>query len=318
MPKLFSNQNKKFLLQIDKPEIELNKFICDNWNSLFPKLTFIASEYPLKGNVRTIGTNGRIDIFAYNPEYKRFVVFELKKEFDKNITDQASDYKDFIQEYFSDVYLQTTQKYNISLPKYLEINQNQVEIILIAKKFSLTQIERVKKLKENFITLIKYFWFEDNLIFIDYINNDPDDIKIEAVNTKKIKQIGSLIQQDPDLYEIDRYFNLKPKAKEAFTFFYNFLKNKSEVTIEPQQSKMKIIFNKHTFSAIGYGGKTGRKMILQINTNIDVTSLKEIETEDRIRPEQKKKGSLGSERYEIFIKDIKEMEIFTKFLNDKL
>ena len=138
------------------------------------------------------------------------------------------------------------------------------------------------------------------------------------MNTKKIKQIGSLIQQDPDLYEIDRYFNLKSKAKEAFTFFYNFLKNKSDVTIEPQQSKMKIIFNNHTFSAIGYGAKVGRRMILQINTNIDVTSLKDIETEDRIRPGQKKKGSLGNERYEIYIKNIKEMEILTEFLNERL
>lgn len=29
MPKLFSSQSKKFLIQIDKPEKELNKFICD-------------------------------------------------------------------------------------------------------------------------------------------------------------------------------------------------------------------------------------------------------------------------------------------------
>jgi hypothetical protein len=54
MPKLFSNINKKFLVQIDKPERELNKFICENWNNLFPKLIFIASEFPLKGSVRSL------------------------------------------------------------------------------------------------------------------------------------------------------------------------------------------------------------------------------------------------------------------------
>jgi len=290
MPKLFSNQNKKFLKQIDKPEIELNKFICENWISLFPKLVFIASEYNLKGSVRTIGTNGRIDILAYNPEFKRFVVFELKKEFDKNITDQASDYRDFIQDNFSEVYLHTTQKYDISLPKYLEINQNQIEIILIAKKFSLTQIERVKKLKENFITLIKYFWFEDNLIFIDYINNDPDDEKIEAVNTKKIKQIGSLIQQDPDLYEIDRFFNLKNESKEVYLVFYNWLKTLGEVKISPTQSYLRTEFNKQTFSANGYAGKVASKQILQINTNIDLTKTQNLLVEDRIREGQKRKG----------------------------
>lgn len=318
MPKLFSNHNKKFLQQIDKPESVLNKFIVENWKSLFPKLTFIASEFPLKGHVRSIGTNGRIDILGYNPESKKFVIFELKKDFDKNITDQVADYRDYIQDNFSDIYLHSTQKYDILLPKFLEINSNYVEIILIAKKFSITQIERVKKSKENVITLIKYFWFEDDLIFIDYINNDPDEEKIEALNTKKIKQIGLIAQQDPDIYEIDRYFNLKIEAKEAFTFFYNFLKTKTEVVLEPQQSKMKVICKTQKFSAIGYGAKTGRKMILQINTNIDVTTIKNVEVEDRVRPNQKKKGSLGSERYEIFIKSLEEIKILTDFLEDKL
>jgi hypothetical protein len=45
--------------------------------------------------------------------------------------------------------LHSTQKYEIALPKFTEINQDKVEIILIAKKFSLTQIDRVKKIKET-------------------------------------------------------------------------------------------------------------------------------------------------------------------------
>lgn len=251
MPKLFSNNSKKFLSQIDKPERELNKFICENWKSLFPSLSFITSEFPLKGNVRSLGNNGRIDILAYNPETKKFVIFELKKDYDKNITDQAADYRDYVQDNFSDVYLYSTQKYEVELPKFTQINHNNVEIILIAKKFSLTQIERVKKLKENTITLIKYFWFEDNLIFIDYLNNDPDEIKIESVNTKKVQQIGAIANQDPDIYEIDRYFNLKQDAKELFTYFYNFLKAKAEIILEPQQVIMKVRFKGNTFSAIG-------------------------------------------------------------------
>lgn len=36
MPKLFSTSNKKFLKQVNKPESELSKFICENWTSLFP------------------------------------------------------------------------------------------------------------------------------------------------------------------------------------------------------------------------------------------------------------------------------------------
>ena len=220
MPKLFSNNNKKFLAQIDKPEKELNKFICENWENLFIGLTLITSEFPLKGNVRSLGNNGRIDILAYNPETKKFVIFELKKDYDKNISDQAADYRDYVQDNFSEVYLHSTQKYEVELPKFTLINQSNVEIILIAKRFSLTQIERVKKLKENTITLIKYFWFEDDLILTDYINNNPDDVKInninhnspvfevnKYINTKKVEQINRIINQDFDA--LGTYANTK-------------------------------------------------------------------------------------------------------------
>ena len=77
MPKLFSNISKKFLKQIEKPEKELNKFICDNWKNLFPNYTFITKEFPLKGNVRSLGNNGRVDILGYNPETKKFIILVL-------------------------------------------------------------------------------------------------------------------------------------------------------------------------------------------------------------------------------------------------
>lgn len=318
MPKLFSSKNKVFLKQIDKSEKDLNKFICDNWKALFPKLTFIASEFPLKGNVRSIGTNGRMDIIAYNPQTKRFVIFELKKDYDRNITEQAADYRDYIQDNFWEVYLLSAQKYSIELPKYLDINTNQVEIILIAKKFSTTQIDRVKKQKENLITLIKYFWFEDDLIFIDYINNDPDEEKIESANTKKVKQIGTIINQDPDIFEIDRHFNVKEESKLVFTHFYQFLKSKGEVVLEPQHVLMKVRFKDKTFSAMGSAGKGTSKKVLQINTNVDVSKLSDVNFEDRIRPGQKKKGSLGTERFEVYIKNIDDIISFENFLLDKI
>jgi hypothetical protein len=318
MPKLFSTVNKKFLKQIDKSEKDLNKFICEHWKDLFPKLTLISSEFPLKGNVRSIGTNGRIDILAYNPQTKRFVIFELKKDYDRNITDQAADYRDYVQDNFSDTYLHSTQKYDIELPKFDQIDAKQVEIILIAKKFSITQIERVKKQKDNIITLIKYFWFEDDLIFIDYINNDPDEEKIESINTKKVNQIAEIINQDPDSFEIDRYFNLKKEAKDLFTYFFNFLKTKSDVVLEPQQVVMKVRLKEQTFSAIGSAGKGGSKKVLQINTNIDISTLQKVRFEDRVRPGEKRKGSLGTERFEVYFKDIGDMVNFVDFLENKL
>lgn len=322
MPKLFSSSNKKFLLQVDKPEKDLNRFICDNWSSLFPQLQFIASEFVLQGNVREIGRSGRVDILAYNPQTKKFVIFELKKEHDKNITDQAADYRDYVQDNFSYVYLQSSQKHECDLPKFTELVQDQVEVVLIAKKFNLNQIERIKKQKEGNITLIKYYWFEDDLIFIDYLNNDPDDIKIEQANAKKISKIKQIIDQDPDYYAIEQYFALRLPAKEAFVCFYEFLKERTSIAIEAQATKMKVSTDKTTFSVIGLGGKTGRKAILQINTNFDVVSngvLDGLIVEDRYRGEgQKKKGSLGSERYEVYIRDMNEMKKFCEFVGTAL
>jgi len=315
MAKLFSSIGKKFLKQVEKPENELNKFICNNWADLFPAYTFITSEFPLKGNVRSLGNNGRIDILAYNPETKRFVIFELKKDYDKNITDQAADYRDYVLDNFSDVYLHSTQKYDVSLPKFTEVVQDRVEIILIAKKFSLTQIDRVKKLKENNVTLIKYYWFEDDLIFIDYINNDPDDIKIETVNTKKINDIKNIISQDPETFEINRFFGAYMEGQEVFLRFLAFLRTVSEVELDFKKTKIGIKTPKWTFSAIKMGGQGGRRTVLQINTDIDVSNLnEEIQRDDRVREDGKKKGSLGSERYEVYFRNEQEIKTFCNYI----
>ncbi len=319
MPKLFSNSNKKFLSQIDKPEKELNKFICENWKSLFPNLTFITSEFPIKGNVRSLGNNGRMDIVGYNPTTKKFVIFELKKDYDKNITDQAADYRDYVQDNFSEIYLHATQKYEVELPKFTSINHNNVEIILIAKKFSLTQIERVKKNKENTITLIKYYWFEEDLIFIDYINNDPDDVKIENENTRKINEIKNIISQDPEMFEIDRFFGLREESKIAFITFLNLLKLNAKVELGFSQTKIALKVKGATFSAISSGGKGGRKTILQINTNFDVSSLPNLVIDDRYRGEGvKQKGSLGLERFEVFLRNEEEIKAFYDFIKVKI
>jgi len=320
MPKLFSSSNKKFLKQVEKPEKELNKFICDNWKDLFPDYTFIANEFPLKGNVRSLGNNGRIDILSYNPETKKFIIFELKKDYDKNITDQSADYRDYVQDNFSDVYLHATQKYEITLPKFTEIIQDKVEIILIAKKFSLTQIDRVKKIKDNNITLIKYFWFEDDLIFIDYINNDPDDLKIETTNTKKINEIKNIIAQDPEMFEIEQFFGKYVAGKEVFLLFLKYLKTKGSVELDFKQTKIGVKIADTTFSIVRAGGQGTRKSILQINTDIDVSSLfAEIQFDDRDRGDgQKRKGSLGLERYEVFFRNSEDMQTFWDFIKEKV
>jgi len=314
MPKLFSKKNKKFLKQIQRSEKELNQFLVDNWEFVFPNLTLIKGEFRLNGEVRSGGTSGRIDILAFNPRVKKIVVFELKNDFDKNVNQQASDYKDFIEDNFSDIYLRATQEYGINLPKYNEIKTNSIDVVIIAKKFTQTHINGAKK--SSNITLIKYFWFEDNLVLIDYINNDPDDL-IEKENTEKIRRIKNIIQNKTEMADIEAFFFKKEVAKGFFGIFINLLNQIGEPIIEIQQTKIKIIFNNETFSVIPYGGKTGRKSFLQINTNIDVSSVPGLLFEDRVRPGQKKKGSLGVERYEVFIQDENQMKDFIKFIKQK-
>jgi hypothetical protein len=77
----------------------------ENWINLFAKIGKICfrimvllyvNELYLNGNVRSnSGTNYRIDISGFNPKTKRFIIFELKKSYDKNITDQAAGCKDY-------------------------------------------------------------------------------------------------------------------------------------------------------------------------------------------------------------------------------
>lgn len=92
---------------------------------------------------------------AYNPVTHRFVIFELKKDYDRNITDQAADYRDFVQDNFAEIYLEATQDYKVELPVYSEIQKDKVEVVLVAKRFSSTQQERARKLnkKECIVTL---------------------------------------------------------------------------------------------------------------------------------------------------------------------
>ena len=305
MLKLYSTDNKKFLKTVQKSEAELNKFLSDNWKHFFPQYTFIKNEFTLDGNVRGKGGSGRMDILAFNPKTNKFVVFELKRDIDKNIRNQVGDYKDFIEDNFAKIYLLSTQKYDAVLPKYESISEDSIEVVMIAKTFSTNDIDKARKSK-NEITLIKYLWFENQLLLIDYLNNDPDDL-IEKENAEKIKKIKSIIDNKPELADAESFLYGKEEAKRLFQIFYEYLRNIGEISVKAQASKIKVEFGNETFSFIGYAGKTGRKCFLVVNTNIDeITTLGSI-VDDRVRPGQKKKGSIGGERYEVFITTEDEM-----------
>lgn len=320
MPKLFSITNKKIVKQVQKSETELNNFLTNHWKYIFPSFEFIKNEFRLAGNVRSDESSGRIDIFAFNPKSNKFVVFELKKVFDKNISQQASDYKDFIEDNFAEIYLEITQKYGIRLPSYHEILKDHIEIIFIAQRFTQTHIASAKK--RNNITLIKYFWFEDDLFLIDYVNNDPDDK--EKQNTEKIKKIKKIIDGKDDFSEIEIFFYKKENSKLFFEKFYNFLSGFGDINLKINQTNISLKIKNSSFSIIPNNGGGKWKAFLQINTDFDVSNISSLVFDDRFsekylkEKDGKPKGSLGKERYEIFIQNDQQLENLISFLREKI
>jgi hypothetical protein len=164
---------------------------------------------------------------------------------------------------------------------------------MIAKSYSATDIERVKKSKsKNLTTLIRYIWFENELLLIDYLNNAPDDL-IEKENAEKLRKIKNIIDDKKSLYaDVEAFLYGKEEAQRLFKIFYESLNKAGKTTLEVQASKIKVSLESQTFSIIGYAWKTGRKCFLVINTNIDeVLELGEI-VDDRVRPNGKKKEVL--------------------------
>ncbi len=117
--------------------------------------------------------------------------------------------------------------------------------------------------------------------------------------------------------DLEAFFFKKEEAMRFFSIFINTLNQIGKPTIIIQQTKIKVSFNDETFSIISHWGKTGRKSFLQINTNIDVNKIQGLLFEDRIRPNQKKKGSLGNERYEIFIQNESQIMKFVEYIKEK-
>ncbi|UTW66371.1 hypothetical protein KFE94_17225 [bacterium SCSIO 12643] len=189
MNRLFSNKYGTHLNSVDRSENDLQVFIKDNWSSIFPELTFIKVEYTLSGNVRKKDRDGRIDILAFNRKSRKFVVVELKKDFDRNIRSQANDYRDFIEDNYLEIYIDVKEELGVNIPQSSKIIKDDIELILIAKDFAEKDLNRAKK--TNNITCIKYNWFEskdDLILMYEFLNNVPSTktIRNKPSQTPKI------------------------------------------------------------------------------------------------------------------------------------
>ena len=215
MRQLFSNQDKKLLSPVDKPEKDLQQFLCDNWKELFPQYTFIAQEFKLQGTVHASGSSGRIDILAYNPATKRFVFFELKKNYDKNIGHQAANYRHYIKKNFPTVYVEALQQYKAELPAKPEVDGKEIEMILVAKQFTPLLVEQAET--ESLVTLIEYDWFENDML-LDYVHNAPG-IKQESTGSTDENALAVMTWDEVVNTFIKqpyraKYFAISPDTKE--------------------------------------------------------------------------------------------------------
>lgn len=200
MVKLFSTTQRAFLKNIQNSEAQLNRFFSEHWEYFFPQYTFIKSEFPLDGIVRTSGSRGRIDILAFNPSSNKFVVFELKRDYSKNIKSQADDYRYAIIRDFHKIHNSCTDDWDARIPRPKSMVQDSIETVLIAGVFFPTDIEMVNNFKSDEITLIKYSWFENDLLLIEYLNIKP----VESANVGLSSKTNYAIQEKTNPVSSDK------------------------------------------------------------------------------------------------------------------
>jgi len=163
-------------VECDLLEYELQSLIIKNWDCIFPDYLFITKEFPLPGDVRRVNKSGRIDILAMNKISKRFTIIELKSEFDVNIRSQAFDYLDYFLDNKHELYLKVSKIVN--LDAILDFDMENVEIILVAKRFKNSDLNLSKTDNNLFLTLISYAYFSNNcLLFSIAEKKAKDDLK---------------------------------------------------------------------------------------------------------------------------------------------
>ena len=209
MQKLFVSLENKVMQAVNKPEKDLQQFISANWNELFPGYTFIAEEFHLEGDVHGLGKKGRIDILAFHSVEKRFVIFELKKDYNDSVISQVAHYRYFIQSKFLGVYVKAKQEHGIALPNEKEMKKD-VAIVIIAKTFNNAQID-FARLSTETIKLVKYNWFENDILLLDYVNNALD-CKSETKSTGGTK--NTIVSEETTWDEVvNAFVRQKYRAK---------------------------------------------------------------------------------------------------------
>ncbi|MEI7526057.1 MAG: hypothetical protein WCJ95_17065 [Mariniphaga sp.] len=200
MKYLIDISDKEVYKEIEISEMGLSNLIFHDWKFFFPDYELLFKEYSLKGQVRSALKSGRIDFLGYNNVKKCLSIFEIKKDYDKNIRSQISDYEDFFEENLADIYLQIKSLQRIE--EFKSLKSKKIELVLLAKSFKEIDTKRLDRLDN--IVLIKHSAFDKFKFTFEIYDNRKT--KNNESKQKNLSKIISVINGNPDIFKILTYF----------------------------------------------------------------------------------------------------------------
>jgi hypothetical protein len=180
--KLFNGEH---LSLIDKLESEVEDYFVSNWGQIFPHLTLIDrqvySEILKRPEKKKAGI---IDILAFNPGKKRFVVVEIKTtKLDGKVIDQGLDYSQSIKNAKLDFYQEINQNYPGLLPDISKISFDAVETIFIVQDSDVNKIkDRIGRFSQDLvIAVLSYSFYKNHLskktLVFDFFSNHHSEFE---------------------------------------------------------------------------------------------------------------------------------------------
>jgi hypothetical protein len=233
MLRIFSTSEQNFLDSVDVPKLSLRLCLVKNWKLFFPDYELIVAPFQLEN----VGLS-ELDMLAYSPKDKKFVVLELayhKSDF------FAADYQAFIQKKFAEIYLQSTQIYGLDLPKFTEIEKNSIIFVRLAHSFTNAWISRAKSDTQNTTFGIKYLWLSEELLLLENVDlnrsptaqsdteNAPTSALEEQPSRRYQKKSNLPKLADENLQNISEYFaDCSENLKLLSLRLYQFLKSQHQ------------------------------------------------------------------------------------------
>lgn len=214
----------KFITELEHSEKYFQDFLINNWDKIFPFLTFIKKEYPLYDNSVDNKIIHRIDILAFNRNLNKYTLIELKKtKKEKYALPQIIQYYENFKNNFWSITYQIKEKYNNIIPDNFNIED--ASIIIFSKSFSESTVNNLKYNKLDPILLTYRLYKEENediiFTFKPIKNNEVIKKLFQNVEQKEVKSIETF---DKTIK------NVKPKKIKENTKKTN---DKIEIVLKP-------------------------------------------------------------------------------------